>query len=233
MLEEWRRLIKCGEVLFVSSFGNVISDSYVVNSKTGQVYTRPSIVRKQHKGNHGYYCFRFRGQLFLTHRLVAECFVSGDVALEVNHIDGIKTNNRFDNLEWVTSSENNKHAWDMGLKLVSEKRNRGESHHNSKLNDFAVYDILSNTDKPCSHFAKKYGVSVVTINDLQTGKKWKHLYPDLPRKTPEGGKRKLSEQQIRDIRDSSLSSHKLAKMYKVSVSSIRDILKFITYKEVK
>lgn len=52
-----------------------------------------------------------------VHRLVAEAFIpKSDPNLEVNHIDGNKANNCMDNLEWVTRSENSKHAFRMGLK---------------------------------------------------------------------------------------------------------------------
>jgi hypothetical protein len=37
--------------------------------------------------------------------------------LTINHKDGVKSNNHLDNLEWITYAENNKHAWDSGLKL--------------------------------------------------------------------------------------------------------------------
>lgn len=63
---------------------------------TGYVYVRLNPVKKN----------------FYIHRLVATCFIENPNAnAEVNHIDGNKSNNCVDNLEWVTKSENNIHKY--------------------------------------------------------------------------------------------------------------------------
>lgn len=71
------------------------------------------------------------------HQLVARAFIENPNKLpEVNHIDGVKTNNFYKNLEWITSSGNQKHAIKMGLKTFP----LGEKHQNF-IAPILVFDV--------------------------------------------------------------------------------------------
>ena len=61
-----------------------------------------------------------------VHRLVAEAYVANPHNLpEVNHIDGNKSNNNMNNLEWVSHQENITHAWSTGLSTHEMNRSKG------------------------------------------------------------------------------------------------------------
>lgn len=68
------------------------------------------------KDKQGYVRLRMRGKAYSVHRLVATKFIPNpENKPEVNHINGVVDDNRVENLEWATRSENQQHAFDTGL----------------------------------------------------------------------------------------------------------------------
>jgi hypothetical protein len=101
----------------VSNLGNVRSiERYSNNGHNNGLRKLPSKVLKSALGKSGYLLVTFSVDNTQSsqnvHRLVARAFISNESNKpQVNHKDGNKQNNCLDNLEWVTASENMKHAY--------------------------------------------------------------------------------------------------------------------------
>lgn len=115
---------------------------------------------------------------YLLHRLVATHFVENPNSLPVvNHKDGNKHNNHFSNLEWLTSSDNNKHAFATGLRKPTP--HIGEHHSMHKLTQADV-DYIRRVHRPrhseygSKPLANKFGVRPQTITEIVHGRSWKH-----------------------------------------------------------
>lgn len=113
----------------------------------------------------GYHSFeaRFRGRRkrLSVHRAMAAAFIPNPENKRlVNHLNGIKEDNRIENIEWATHSENLLHAFHV----------IGRS--DKKLTPEAVRDIRTRTRNGVT-LARAYGVSKTTIGDVLSGKTWR------------------------------------------------------------
>ena len=109
-----------------------------------------------------------------VHRIIAESFLGKTKNLTVNHKNGIKTDNRIENLEWLTHLENCQHARENGL-LNSLK---GEQIGTSLLKEYQVLEIRKKfIPKKYTRkmLAIEYNVKESTIKDILSRKSWKHL----------------------------------------------------------
>lgn len=128
-----------------------------------------------HKHHTGYMVLSLRGKTRPQHRLLAETFIPNpEKKTQVNHINGVKHDNRLCNLEWVTPSENVIHAYAIGLKDLP----LGSSNFNNKLKPNEVIEIR----KMCAtgkytyrEIGSKFNISLHNVKAINLGKTWKHL----------------------------------------------------------
>lgn len=108
----------------------------------------------------------------LVHRLVLTAFVPEFSELcQVNHKNGVKTDNRLDNLEWVTPSQNQKHS----VEVLGN--HRGTNQGGNKLAEEQVMSIIEELDKGETEqsLAKRFSVKRGTISSIKCGKNWSWL----------------------------------------------------------
>lgn len=124
-----------------------------------------------------------RYRSWTVHLFVMLAFVGKKpLGLEVNHKNGIKTDNRLENLGYVTRSQNAQHSFDNGL----QKPLRGEDNPTARLSEKQILEIRSFVEKSKAkgvryygrkELAKKYGISEGYIKDIVSRRRgiWSHI----------------------------------------------------------
>lgn len=177
-MEIWKDVPEFEGKYQVSNLGRVRSLPRFVKRGLAKTDAHPvkGKIRKLAKDKKGYNRVGLCSDGVLTthkvHRLVAKCFIENPRELpQVNHKNGIKDDNRVENLEWCNNSQNQIHAYSKGLNTTKS----GAEHCRASLTDEQVEEIRA-TEKYYGMFVKlanKFGVHPDTISNVYYKKHYK------------------------------------------------------------
>jgi hypothetical protein len=171
--EEWRDVPNF-EGYQVSSLGKIRGIDRLKQGRSGLRLTRGQEL-KQVPNKKGYPEVRLRKNgthTRLVHKLVSSAFlVKSEGCTQINHINGVKTDNSVINLEWVTQSENQKHAYKLGL----QPSRAGESNNKATITDKDVtkLKLLYNLGRTTKEVSELIGVNLSIIRQIIYGQSWR------------------------------------------------------------
>ena len=153
----------------MNKFYEIAPEGFVRNLRTGRV-----LKTDINKSGHHRVTISVDGcaERFYLHRLVAVKYVPNPESKPfVNHKDGNKDNNSFENLEWVTCQENTQHAFDMGL------RHSGSKAYQAKLTEEVVINVCELLVQGLrrAEIMGVTGVSKTQFDDIRSRKSWKRI----------------------------------------------------------
>jgi len=175
--EIWKDIVGYEGIYQISNLGRVKSlERFILRKTNIYSYIRERIL-KQNLNNWGYFLVNLykdkKSKSIKVHRFVGFNFIPNPSNLpQINHIDGIKTNNKVENLEWSNKSMNQIHAYK--TKLI--KPTKGEKNGKSKLTNNDVINIRKRAnDQTRVSLAIEYKVTQQNISAIIYRKIWKHI----------------------------------------------------------
>lgn len=160
MDESWKNIDGWPGKYMISTSGQI--RSYINTGPRGKIL-------KPYPCKQGYLRVRFGKKTKAVHRLVLETFL-GPSDLEVNHINGNKSDNRLENLEYLTRSENMIHAYKNGL-----HSGYGDAHFNAKISKALAIEIY-NAKGGYSEIARRYNLKPSLVRKIKVKETWKHIH---------------------------------------------------------
>ena len=173
-LEEWKDIQGYEGYYQVSNKGNIraMRRRIAVKNRGYRYYLGRVLVPGVHRGY--YQVSLSKNDIRASksiHQLVARGFLPNPLGhKQINHKNGIKTDNRVENIEWCTDKHNKHHAKIQGL-----KDDVGEQNPNAKLTDNQVIIILKSNDLKNTELANIFNVSPSMIGRIKNRKSWTHL----------------------------------------------------------
>jgi hypothetical protein len=176
--EIWKDMPDYVGLYQVSNLGRVRSLDRMIGQKGGGKQFKSGRILRPRNHPHGYvfislYKDGIANQV-LIHRLVAIVFIPNPSNLpEVNHKNFNKKDNFVENLEWMTTKDNTRHAFAAG-KINTSK---GDNHFRSIVNSEKVIDMIKlfNSGIKMCDIARKFQVSYPCVFGIVKRKNWKHV----------------------------------------------------------
>ncbi len=226
-IPEWVEVKRPNPIDFKGSWDEVLLKIYV--TENGFVYYVDDNEPLQVYFSRKKYLYGFVGDVkrYHVHRLIANAFIPNPdpkTKDQVNHKDGVKTNNHYKNLEWVSCQENVQHAIATGL--IQRKFTEDEIHTIR-----AKYPRMTQ-----QQIADEYNISIALVNQIVNGNAYGDISYTKPviNKTASGENNphaKFTRDQVKLIRSMypQLSMDELGRRYNVDATCIGNMIKNKTY----